>query len=82
MGSTSASEEALTHILDNVFCLGEDSPLRLALENGGFKKIQSVATMSNAVLTSLRYRGKDGNGKAANLPILLNEQGLRLRSIR
>ena len=59
MAPKSASEEALAHILDQVFALPKDSSLRQALQKGGFKKIQSVLTMSHTVLTSLTYRGKD-----------------------
>ena len=76
MAPKSASEEALAHILDQVFALPKDSSLRQALQKGGFKKIQSVLTMSHTVLTSLTYRGKDGTGKLADLPILPSELGL------
>ena len=76
MAPKSPSEDALAHVLDNVFVLSKDSGLRQALQKGGFKKIQSVLTMSNAILSTLTYKGKDANGKPADLPVLPSEQGL------
>ncbi|MGL4350702.1 MAG: hypothetical protein ACRCT2_09110, partial [Plesiomonas shigelloides] len=76
MAPKSASEEALTHVLDDVFVLSRDNGLRQALQRGGFKKIQSVLAMSNTILTSLTYRGKDANNRPADIPILASEEGL------
>ena len=72
----SKSEEALTHILDDVFVLPADSGLRLALQRGGFRKIQSVLSITTAMMSSLVYKGKDEDGNPADLPLLLNEEGL------
>ncbi len=76
MAPKTASEEALVHILDNVFVLARDSSLRQALQKGGFKKIQSVLQMPNTMLASLTYKGKDAHGKATDLPIVPCEQML------
>ncbi len=76
MAAKTASEQFLTHILNDVFVLAKDSSLRQALQRGSFKKIQSVLAMSHTVLTSLTYRGKDGDGEHVDLPILPSEQGL------
>ena len=72
----SKSEEALTHILDDVFRLHKDSGLRLALQRGGFKKIQSVLSMTPGMMSSLVYKGRDDDNNPADLPIALNEEGL------
>ena len=72
----SKSEEALIHILDDVFRLARDSGLRLALQRGGFKKIQSVLSMTPGIMSMLVYKGKDDDGNPADLPIALNEEGL------
>ena len=80
----SQSEEALKYILDEVFVLPADSGLRLALQRGGFKKIQSVLSITPAMMSLLVYKGKDDDGHPADLPLLLSEEGLlnALRGVR
>ena len=62
------SEEALTHVLNNVLLLPRDSGLRQALRREKFTRIQSVLTITPAMMSSLSYRGRDEDGNAADIP--------------
>ena len=63
-------------MLDNVLCLSSSSGLRLALQVGGYVKIQPVLSITSASIKMLRYKGRDANGDPADLGLLLYEEGL------
>ena len=57
---------ALTHVLTNVFDIGTDHPLALALENHGYHDINDIMGMSFEDIKALTY--EDDQGQEMDLP--------------
>ena len=55
----SDAKASFNHILDNVLGRGDGSPLKLALYEEGIDDIFALATLTESVIDSLRYKNKD-----------------------
>ena len=69
---------ALEHVLDHVFALSSTSGLRLALDEGGYRKISSVLAMSPSDIAALSYTPRDSNLQATGPPRQPNRMELGL----
>ena len=55
----SEAKASFNHILDNVLGRKDDSPLKMALLEEGIDDIFSIATLTENVIDSLKYKNKD-----------------------
>jgi hypothetical protein len=61
-------QDALTYVLNNVFKIGVDYPLALALEEGGYHDIHDIIGRDHLDIKALTY--KDDQGNEIDLPML------------
>ena len=76
VSNRTASQQALAHVLDNVFGLRSTSGLRLALSAAGYEKISSVLAMTPRDMEDLSYVDTDNDGNSVYRGINLYERGL------
>jgi hypothetical protein len=68
MTTHTEGQDALTYVLNNVFEIGVDCPLALALEKCGYHNIYDIVGMSLADTKALTY--EDDQGNEIDLPML------------